>query len=411
METSLTISTFELMILTRALRDEKAKRAKSIKTAEAAIAAGNRVQHGRLDEHYRAFDACIALLTKTEAARQEFAGRLAGRFAPSAEPQLGDPGSIDRSAIEAELEADAAASRAYAESHARASEYLATTPQRRDLPRSTFPVPDAPTPAEIEADAGNPRESERLAGFVRVGEVFVSPFSGDQLLVVSTDAAPLGMIDLHVCGVDGERRTVTLGRDERVEIPLRADARFAQFGKIAGGSQENELRELAADLAVLTMYDLLREISRFDFGSGQRARELNRRRREVESLLGQRHSVRLPELSARDLLDAFERVGAPRLARAYAETYRHSTPSTTRTIDTWRRVRRMLERRRLDELQRLDDEQRALDENDEQRDYAEERANAELLRDDEPRGHAIDCPRAHGYRTRGENCLRCAEEG
>jgi hypothetical protein len=29
----------------------------------------------------------------------------------------------------------------------------------------------------------------------------------------------------------------------------------------------------------------------------------------------------------------------------------------------------------------------------------------------DPSRHAVDCPRRHGFRTRGENCLACAEKG
>lgn len=103
------------------------------------------------------------------------------------------------------------------------------------------------------------------------------------------------------------------------------------------------VRRLRAELHVLERYDVFRSCAGHDYGCGQRAAELGRRRRELESLeLGM--PTEAPTLEApreSELAEAWKAVGAPRLRRAEGETYRRETPSTRRTLATWRRVERL----------------------------------------------------------------------
>lgn len=122
-------------------------------------------------------------------------------------------------------------------------------------------------------------------------------------------------------------------------------------------------RDAAAELAVLCVYDLQRELARHDYGSGQRTAELNRRRRALE--LGGTYSdhgvtlayaaagVLLPAssveragapLTAEELRAAWNRVALPRIARLAREPYRHGTPSSRRTRRAWDQAQTWLER-------------------------------------------------------------------
>ena len=60
-----------------ALRREIRRRTKSIEKAEASRAAGATIQHGMLDEHYRAREAARAVLENLEVARKQIAHRIA----------------------------------------------------------------------------------------------------------------------------------------------------------------------------------------------------------------------------------------------------------------------------------------------------------------------------------------------
>lgn len=106
-----------------------------------------------------------------------------------------------------------------------------------------------------------------------------------------------------------------------------------------------ELRRLAAELEVLEQYDARRQ-GWYDFGGGQRYAELSRRRRELQSLervelvmLGSSATELDFELTADELLAAYERVGRPRLERLARESFRHGTKATERSLETWRRLR------------------------------------------------------------------------
>lgn len=104
--------------------------------------------------------------------------------------------------------------------------------------------------------------------------------------------------------------------------------------------------ELAAERAVLHAFDLKRRAAGHDYGCGQRWRELVRRQRELESrcVTSSRSAYELErDASPAELLAAFERVARPRIRRIEAEDYRRSTPSTQRTLRTWRRIGAELE--------------------------------------------------------------------
>lgn len=101
---------------------------------------------------------------------------------------------------------------------------------------------------------------------------------------------------------------------------------------------EKTPEQLAAELKLLRAYDRQRALAGHDFGSGQRARELSRRQRELEYLTS-RSSRSAYELE-RDvplvaLTAAFWRIGKPRLNRVQREHHRWNTPATKRTLAAW----------------------------------------------------------------------------
>jgi hypothetical protein len=115
-------------------------------------------------------------------------------------------------------------------------------------------------------------------------------------------------------------------------------------------------RDLAAELAILTRYDGLRDLERHDYGGGQRRRELMRLERDLDanlvSLAYSAAGVTLPEsmlaragapFTPAELRAAFERVGRPRIARIEREDYRRRTRATERTVRAWARTVRWLE--------------------------------------------------------------------
>lgn len=129
----------------------------------------------------------------------------------------------------------------------------------------------------------------------------------------------------------------------------------------AATNHRRRVRELAAELEVLDLYDALRS-GWFDYGGGQRAAELSRRRRELDAaadtaLHFDRDSAAtsrfeyLDELDVAgdptELLAAFERVARPRMRRLERESYRHGTKATNRSVATWRRTLTILEERAL----------------------------------------------------------------
>lgn len=97
-------------------------------------------------------------------------------------------------------------------------------------------------------------------------------------------------------------------------------------------------RERLAELEVLERFDTLRQLAGHDYGSGQRAAELLRRRLELRSCGIIAGGAR--DAEAAELADAFERVGRPRMRRLELEGYRAGTPASSRTLETWRRVAR-----------------------------------------------------------------------
>lgn len=96
--------------------------------------------------------------------------------------------------------------------------------------------------------------------------------------------------------------------------------------------------EKVAELEVLERFDAKRQAAGHDYGAGQRASELSRRRNELVGLGLRAGGEDDPELTPAELLAAFDRVAGPRIKRLIAEDYRRGTPATKRTIMTWRRL-------------------------------------------------------------------------
>jgi hypothetical protein len=67
----------QIIFATFALRSERSRRRRSIEKAEAARAAGAKIQHGTLDEHYRAVAACTELIETLEVARRQMGHQIA----------------------------------------------------------------------------------------------------------------------------------------------------------------------------------------------------------------------------------------------------------------------------------------------------------------------------------------------
>lgn len=104
-------------------------------------------------------------------------------------------------------------------------------------------------------------------------------------------------------------------------------------------ARAKEARKLLAELELLGAYDAMRERAGHDYGSGQRAGELIRRRRELEAL-GFDYSG--ADVSDAELEAAWRRVAVPRYRRALAPVERWGlTPSTRRTLETWRKLARV----------------------------------------------------------------------
>ena len=99
-------------------------------------------------------------------------------------------------------------------------------------------------------------------------------------------------------------------------------------------------RELCADLYILERFDRSRELAGHDYGSGQRARELRNRRFAIDSrpTFEMLDNPRIYGFTDAELLEAFERVGRPKINRIEAEGYRSHTPASRRTLRTWRRL-------------------------------------------------------------------------
>lgn len=112
--------------------------------------------------------------------------------------------------------------------------------------------------------------------------------------------------------------------------------------------QADKVRRLVAELVVIDTYDDHRRFAGHDYGSGQRARELARLRRDlVRAQEAARVDVNeYPDdeaaeaygVTPADLHLAARRLLVPRLRRIEtAETYRRNTPSSLRTITALRR--------------------------------------------------------------------------
>lgn len=110
----------------------------------------------------------------------------------------------------------------------------------------------------------------------------------------------------------------------------------------AANATELAALELVAELVVLERYDDLRTRLGHDFGGGQRAMELSRRRRVVLELAGGiAPLVRLErELDPADLTRAYGRVGAARCRRARLEAERYGSRGVLTTRACWNQVER-----------------------------------------------------------------------
>lgn len=118
---------------------------------------------------------------------------------------------------------------------------------------------------------------------------------------------------------------------------------------VAGGTNEFDKPTAstitkAAELLVLDAYNEHREAKGHDYGAGQRAGELLRRRRELAPgapvtayVLAERESVRVDGATlipgTTELAEAARRLLMPRIQRVEREDYRRSTPSTRRTLE------------------------------------------------------------------------------
>lgn len=102
-----------------------------------------------------------------------------------------------------------------------------------------------------------------------------------------------------------------------------------------------DARRQAAELELLEAFDVRRQSAGHDYGAGQRGAELSRRRRELDRRdpLGE-----LERPTADELRVAWATVGLTRLQRIVErEVYRRATPSSQRTVATWRIVERHVE--------------------------------------------------------------------
>lgn len=128
---------------------------------------------------------------------------------------------------------------------------------------------------------------------------------------------------------------------------------FASLDRMRADDAEKAAaaRKRAAELAILTRFDLVRHSLGHDYGGGQRRTELGRIERDLEpdlvSIAYAAAGITLPAsmleragepLTAVELEAAYQRVGAPRVARVGRESYRRSTPGTTRTLRAWARL-------------------------------------------------------------------------
>lgn len=197
---------------------------------------------------------------------------------------------------------------------------------------------------------------------------------GSPIVVVTTEQALAltamrkairAEIELELERVYRERTSELLAAGDRTldELELTDDERrelispgeVAELELEAGAVDDAELalalerrRELAAELRVLADYDRMRE-GWYDFGGGQRWKELARRRRELDEL-EQQLGRSLPELelggpsrlAVDELAAAFDRVGRPRLERARAAANTYQTRSSRRTLETWERLEQRL---------------------------------------------------------------------
>lgn len=104
------------------------------------------------------------------------------------------------------------------------------------------------------------------------------------------------------------------------------------------------LKELAAELALLRLYNDQRIRAGHDFGCGQRGAEISRRKRALEEACSftSRPCPSAYELerdvTKEELLVAFRTIGQPRYDRAVREGY--ETPGSRRTRNTWRGIAR-----------------------------------------------------------------------
>lgn len=99
-------------------------------------------------------------------------------------------------------------------------------------------------------------------------------------------------------------------------------------------------RERLAELRMLEDYDGMRLRRGYDYGNGQRAGELSRRRRELGEL-----ELELASPTPLELAEAWERIGPRRLRRAERDCHSYGTRSARLTLECWRAIERRYGRR------------------------------------------------------------------
>jgi len=99
-------------------------------------------------------------------------------------------------------------------------------------------------------------------------------------------------------------------------------------------------RRMRAEYALLAHFDKRRRAQGHDYGGGQRWKELERRLRELVRAQARLEAIRRHEEATAppthaELVEAFARIGRPRLARLRSESYRRHTSSSRKTEKTW----------------------------------------------------------------------------
>jgi hypothetical protein len=99
-----------------------------------------------------------------------------------------------------------------------------------------------------------------------------------------------------------------------------------------------DVKHLAAELALLRLYNGQRTRLGHDFGNGARWAELSRRQRELESSTAHENPSAYElerDVTRNELLAAYQRVGKVRHRRAVRNAERYGTTSARKTRQAW----------------------------------------------------------------------------